>query len=80
MTPSLWKYTELLLAHAQALAGLHYKDLERMDLSVSLDQVQRALAQTTLPATSGTSKPSMNAPAGPATPTRSFAILCSARE
>ena len=48
MTPSLWKtYSEL---NAQPLPGLHYKELERMDFSASLDQVQRALARTTLPA------------------------------
>ena len=48
MTPSLWKtYSEL---NAQPLPGLHYKELETMDFSASLDQVQRALARTTLPA------------------------------
>jgi pimeloyl-ACP methyl ester carboxylesterase len=49
MTPSLWKtYSEL---NAQPLPGLRYKELETMDFSMSIDQVQRALAQTTLPAT-----------------------------
>ena len=48
MTPSLWKtYSEL---GAQPLPGLHYKELERMNFSASLDQVQRALARTTMPA------------------------------
>jgi pimeloyl-ACP methyl ester carboxylesterase len=48
MTPSLWKtYSEL---NAQPLPGLDYKELETMDFSASLDQVQRALARTTLPA------------------------------
>jgi pimeloyl-ACP methyl ester carboxylesterase len=48
MTPSLWKtYSEL---NAQPLPGLHYKELERMDFSASIDQVQRALARTMLPA------------------------------
>jgi pimeloyl-ACP methyl ester carboxylesterase len=48
MTPSLWKtYSELSL---QPLPGLHYKELEKMDFSASIDQVQRALARTTLPA------------------------------
>jgi pimeloyl-ACP methyl ester carboxylesterase len=46
MTPSLWKtYSEL---GAQPISGLHYKELERMDFSASLDQAQRALARTTL--------------------------------
>ena len=49
MTPSLWKtYSEL---NAQPVPDLHYKELETMDFSASIDQVQRALAQTTLPAT-----------------------------
>jgi pimeloyl-ACP methyl ester carboxylesterase len=49
MTPSLWKtYFEL---GVQPLPGLHYRELERMDFSASLDQVQRALARTTLTAT-----------------------------
>ena len=48
MTPSLWKtYSEL---NAQPLPGLHYKELERMDFSAGIDQAQRALARTTLPA------------------------------
>ena len=48
MTPSLWKtYSEL---NAQPLPGLDYKELETMDFSASIDQVQRALARTTLPA------------------------------
>lgn len=48
MTPSLWKtYAEL---NAQPLPGLDYKELETMDFSASIDQVQRALARTTLPA------------------------------
>jgi pimeloyl-ACP methyl ester carboxylesterase len=48
MAASLWKtYSELI---PQPVPGLHYKDLETMDFSVSIDQVQRALAQTTLPA------------------------------
>src|SRR6516225_11287160 len=48
MTPSLWKtYSEL---NAQPLPGLDYKELETMDFSASLDQVQRALARTTMPA------------------------------
>ena len=48
LTPSLWKtYSEL---GAQPLPGLHYKELERMNFSASLDQVQRALARTTMPA------------------------------
>lgn len=48
MAPSLWKtYYEL---SRKPIPGLHYKDLETMDFSVSIDQVQRALAQTTLPA------------------------------
>ena len=48
MTPSLWKtYSEL---NAQPLPGLHYKELERMDFGASIDQAQRALARTTLPA------------------------------
>jgi pimeloyl-ACP methyl ester carboxylesterase len=48
MTPSLWKtYSEV---GARPLPGLHYKELEKMDFSASIDQVQRALARTTLPA------------------------------
>jgi len=48
MTPSLWKtYSEL---NAQPLPGIHYKELETMDFNASMDQVQRALARTTLPA------------------------------
>jgi pimeloyl-ACP methyl ester carboxylesterase len=48
MTPSLWKtYSEL---NAQPLPGLDYKELETMDFSASIDQVQRALVRTTLPA------------------------------
>jgi len=47
MTPSFWKtYSEL---NAQPIPGHHYKELETMDFSASIDQVQRALAQTTLP-------------------------------
>jgi pimeloyl-ACP methyl ester carboxylesterase len=48
MTPSLWKtYCEL---NAQPPPGIHYKELETMDFNASMDQVQGALARTTLPA------------------------------
>lgn len=48
MTPSFRKaYFEL---NAQPLPDIHYEELETMDFNASMDQVQRALARTTLPA------------------------------